>query len=108
MPCSYKAVGAISTRLLSCCSCQKIPAVDGETTQKNFPRTVSHPHEHHEGLFSLCARDILPSAIPEAPLTDPVTFFGHHLLDHITWLPGHLLWERTRETVRWDLAGKHT
>lgn len=92
MPCSYKAVGAISTWLLSCFSCQKIPAADGEITPKNFLGTVSHPHEHHEEV-SLCVRDILPSAIPEAPLTDLVTFFGHHLLDHITWLPGHLLWE---------------
>lgn len=89
MPCSYKAVGAISTWLLSCFSCQEIPAADGEITPKNFLRTVSHPHGHQEE-FSLCARDILPSAIPEAPLTDPVTFFGHHSLDHIAWLPGHL------------------
>ena len=25
-----------------------------------------------------------PVPVPKTPLTDPVTFFGHHLFDHIT------------------------
>jgi hypothetical protein len=54
MPCSYKAVGAISTWLLACFSCQKIPAGDGETARKNFPRTVYHPQEHHEEFSCVC------------------------------------------------------
>ena len=111
MPCSYKAVGAISTRLLSCFSCQETPAGDGETPLKNFFREVMHQRNRlscHEccevGGFSLCGAPC-PSLSLQAPLTDLVTFFGRHLLDHITWLPGHLLSQQPREAVGWGLYG---
>lgn len=58
-------------------------------------QTVSHSMNIVGKEIFLCVRDARPPAIPEAPLTHLVTFFGHHLLDHITWLPGHLLWEPT-------------
>lgn len=89
MPCSYKAVGAISTWLLSCFSCQETPAGDGEMPQKNLFREVIHQQNSlsfreccEEGEFSVCRTPcLLPSL--KAPLTDLVTFFGHHLLDYI-------------------------
>jgi hypothetical protein len=62
---------------------------------KNFPVYV-------------CVCDILPSTIPEAPLTDLVTFFGHRLLDHITWFPGHLFLDWAGEMVRLELGRRHT
>ena len=46
-----------------------------------------------------------PVPVPKTPLTDPVTFFGHHLFDHITWLPGHLLPEQSGEAAGWGLNG---
>lgn len=113
MPCSYKAVGAISTRLLSCFSCQETPAGDGEMWQKNFFREVIHQlnslsfHEDcEEGAFSLGGGPPGVLLSPKAPLTDLVTFFGHHLLDHILWLPGHLFPESTGgEAVGWGRNG---
>lgn len=42
---------------------------------------------------------------PKAPFTDLVTFFRHHLFDHIVWLLGHLLSERTGKAVGWGLNG---
>lgn len=104
IPCSYKAVGAISTWLLPCFSCQETPAAGGEMPQKNFFREIIHQlnslsvHECCEkGEFSLCVRDTLPPVVPQAPLTDLVTFFGHHLFDHIGRLSGYLLSEQTGE-----------
>lgn len=55
--------------------------------QKNFFREVIHQLNSlsfTKGEFSQRRRDALPPASPKVPFTDPVTFFGHHLFDHIT------------------------
>lgn len=61
VPCSYKAVGAVSTWLLFGFSCQETPAGGGEMPWKNFFREVIHhlnsvsfPECCEEGELSLC------------------------------------------------------